>query len=341
MTRILKAPFPQFGGKSAVAAEVWARFGDVGNFVEPFAGSLAVLMGRPHPRGIETVNDLNGWLTNFWRALAADPEGVARAADWPVSELDLHSRGDWLFYRAGVDEWVERLRADPDFYDVKSAGWWAWGQSSWIGDNWGRKDCRSIPHLGNAGQGVNRQLPHLSDAGKGVNRQLPHLGNAGRGEADLEPPTVTPRTHDLIAYFRQLAARLRGVRVCCGDWARVCGPSVTTKLGLTGVFLDPPYAAAGRDSVYGEHESFTVAHDVREWAVAQGENPLMRIALCGYDEHDGAMPPGWTRFAWKTSGGYGSQNRRGNANAERETIFFSPNCLNPAREMALEFEEER
>lgn len=40
---ILKAPFPWFGGKSRVAPQVWERFGDVDNYVEPFAGSLAVL----------------------------------------------------------------------------------------------------------------------------------------------------------------------------------------------------------------------------------------------------------------------------------------------------------
>lgn len=41
----LKAPFPWFGGKSRAAHLVWERFGAVGNYVEPFAGSLAVLGG--------------------------------------------------------------------------------------------------------------------------------------------------------------------------------------------------------------------------------------------------------------------------------------------------------
>lgn len=45
----LKAPFPWFGGKSRVASIVWERFGDVPNYVEPFFGSGAVLLGRPHP----------------------------------------------------------------------------------------------------------------------------------------------------------------------------------------------------------------------------------------------------------------------------------------------------
>lgn len=44
----LKAPFPYFGGKSRVGPIIWDRFGDVKNYIEPFAGSMAVLLGRPH-----------------------------------------------------------------------------------------------------------------------------------------------------------------------------------------------------------------------------------------------------------------------------------------------------
>lgn len=43
----LAAPFPWFGGKRKVAPEVWAALGDPDNYIEPFAGSLAVLLNRP------------------------------------------------------------------------------------------------------------------------------------------------------------------------------------------------------------------------------------------------------------------------------------------------------
>lgn len=52
MADALKAPFPWFGGKSKVAGLVWERFGEVENYVEPFFGSGAVLLGRPHLPGI-------------------------------------------------------------------------------------------------------------------------------------------------------------------------------------------------------------------------------------------------------------------------------------------------
>jgi DNA adenine methylase len=65
----LKAPFPWFGGKSRVADLVWERFGDPVNYVEPFFGSGAVLLGRPTPARTETVNDLDCFIANFWRAV--------------------------------------------------------------------------------------------------------------------------------------------------------------------------------------------------------------------------------------------------------------------------------
>ena len=290
----LKAPFPWMGGKSRVAQIVWDRFGDVPNYVEPFAGSLAVLLARPHPPKTETVNDLDCYLANFWRAIRYNPATTAAWTDWPVNEADLHARHQWL---VNQEDFRERLKTDPDFYDCRIAGWWVWGICQWIGSGW----CDT-----------SKQLPHLGTAGMGVNRKLPHLGDAGRGAR-------------ILSYFEALAGRLRDVRVCCGSWERVLGESPTTKLGVTGVFLDPPYSHAERDDNLYSVESDCSAQ-VREWAIANGHNPLLRIALCGYEgEHE---MPGWTEIAWKARGGYGSQSEgRGRANASRERIWFSPHCL--------------
>lgn len=129
----LKAPFPWFGGKSRVAHLVWNAFGDTANYVEPFAGSLAVLLGRPHAPRIETVNDLDCYLANFWRAVQYAPEEVARWADWPVNEIDLHARHRWLVAQS---EFRERMRGDPEYFDARVAGWWVWGICQWIGGGW-------------------------------------------------------------------------------------------------------------------------------------------------------------------------------------------------------------
>ena len=315
----LKAPFPWFGGKSRVADIVWSRFGDVKNYVEPFFGSGAVLLARPHAPHTETVNDLDCYLANFWRAIHHAPEETAKWADWPVNEADLHARHLWLVNQAGFQE---RMKTEPDFYDAKIAGWWVWGLCQWIGSGW----CAARLHLGNAGMGVHRKLPHLY-AGRGVHRQLPHLGDAGMGVHRKLPHLGNAGRGELIeAYFAALKERLHRVRVCCGSWKRVLGPSVTSKHGQTGVFLDPPYAHSVRDKTLYSVES-DVSREVFEWAVENGKDPLMRIAVCGYEgEHK--TPRGWRSLQWKARGGYGLQaNGRGRANAGLERIWFSPHCL--------------
>jgi DNA adenine methylase len=300
---------------------VWERFGNVPNYVEPFFGSGAVLLGRPDEPGIETINDKDCLVANFWRALQSDPDGVVHFTDWPVNEADLSARHLWLMNQ---EEFQERMKTDPDYYDIKIAGWWVWGISLWIGSGW--CTARQRPHLGDAGKGVHRQRPHLGDAGKGVHRQRPHLGDAGK-----ETFTGNDRTLAMRDYMGQLAERIARVRVCCGDWSRVCGPSPTVKLGTTGVFLDPPYTeeAERRDGLYST-EDLSVAHKVREWAIEWGEDRRMRIALCGYEgEH--SMPDSWECVAWKAHGGYGSQGTgdttNGRENSTRERIWFSPHCV--------------
>ena len=328
----LKSPFPYFGGKSKVAPLVWERFGNVRNFVDPFCGSLAVVLGRPEPfAGTETVNDADGFISNFWRATAHDPEAVAVHADWPVNENDLHARHSWLVGKR--EDITRRLEGDPDWFDAKVAGWWVWGCCCWIASPWcsGKgpwqvveiDGSRQLVRLGNAGQGVNRQRVHLGN-GIGVNSQRVHLGDAGQ---EAEASTASG-SKGLIEYFSALADRLRRVRVCCGDWERVCGPTPTVKMGLTAVFLDPPYAdTAKRDPNLYSKDSLDVAHRVREWAIERGDDPRIRIALCGYEgEH--AMPESWSCVAWKAKGGYGSQSaRHDNPNSKKERLWFSPHCL--------------
>lgn len=320
----------------------WRRFGDVPNLVVPFAGSLGFFLGRPadHVHTKETVNDLDGFISNFWRALAADPEAVAKWADFPIMENDLHARHYWLVQQAG--DLTARLEGDPDYYDVKIAGWWVWGMCIWIGGNFcgGNGPWHSVDgKLVKAGRGgINRVLPHLGDAGRGINRTRPHLGSGGTGQG------IHAHGVDLYDYFRILRDRLRRVRVASGDWSRVCGPSVTYKHGMTAVFLDPIYAKeAQRANVY-RMESETVAHDVRRWAIENGHNPLMRIALCGYErEHGKLMPDDWEMVAWKTAGGYAGQRKNGvNDNGAQERIWFSPHCLkvDTIKQMRIELFEE-
>jgi DNA adenine methylase len=127
----IDAPFVWFGGKKLVANKVWQALGNVDHYVEPFFGSGAVLIRRPHTPNCETVNDADGLLANFWRAVSHAPDEVAHHAANPVNEADLHARHLWLV--GNKDRITERLMGEPEWFDAKAAGWWVWGVNSWIG----------------------------------------------------------------------------------------------------------------------------------------------------------------------------------------------------------------
>lgn len=387
--KALKAPFPAFGGKSRVAQLVWGRLGDVDNYIEPFAFSAAVLWGRPHAPRIETINDVNCYVSNFWRATQRDPEAVVANCDWPVNEADLHSRHRWLVLSPEAAAFRERMRADPEYFDPQIAGWWCWGLCCWIGGGWctepqidARKPRIDGGHLqyghGIHAAGPGAQLPNLSgEAGaagrgihasgepviwngrgngtgantrRGINATIsdgrPQLADAfsrGRGvHGNDDAEVCADRRAWLLDWFGRLRDRLRTVRVCCGDWLRVCNStSVTTRLGVTGIFLDPPYpknradgSASRNGKLYAsDHDAEKTPDVIRDEVLAycleRGGDPLMRIAVCGYDTDGYAAleKEGWACVPWKAQGGYGNRSARGKANAGRERIWFSPWCL--------------
>jgi hypothetical protein len=394
LTNLNKTPWPWFGGKADAAPYVWAALGDVAHYVEPFAGSLAVLLRRPHPANrtyySETVNDIDGLLVNAWRAIAADPDAVADAASWPVSEADLSAR-HLALVKWRAEGAAEMLAGDPGFYDATMAGWWMWGQSCWIGSGWcsgvgpwivgadgritkregkGEGVSRRLPHISNDGRGVNRpqsrepgvsrQLPHLGNDGQGVNRpqarepgvkrQLPHLGNNGQGvnHANAREPGVGdyhPMTMpELRRWMQFLSARLRHVRILNGDWKRaVTGGalkslSVRQGKGHAGIFLDPPYGDV-RDADLYAHDDLNVAAEVQKWCLENGNDPLYRIVLAGFDcEHEALESHGWRAVEWYRAGFLkgGMANTGGTGGQQhRERLWLSPHCLREPEQRSL------
>lgn len=291
-TEKLMAPFPYFGGKRSVVDQVWARLGSPKQYIEPFCGSAVMLLCAPKPASLEVVCDANGFIANFWRATKHQPAAVAEAADYPVSHIDQGARHKWLM------EQRERLGSelqDPDWPgDAKVAGWWLWGQCSWIGSGW----CewgKQIPHVGNAGRGVQAigKIPHVGDARMGIENLLTSGGR--------------------VAWYwlHKLADRLERVRVVHGNWNRCLNSHHGGK--STAVFLDPPYKAY--EKLYGVNKP--VAAACEKWAK---ENSHLRIALCGHvDDYD---LPGWDCVKWSR----GKATYSGVKTKDKEAIWFSPEC---------------
>ena len=286
---------------------VWQALGQPKHYIEPFFGSGAVLLARPGwtRNTTETVNDKDGFIANVWRALQFAPGEVAKWCDWPVNHADLMARKAALI--KNEERLLQNLCADPEWHDPVIAGYWVWAASCWVGSGLTRPG--SIPDISRGGMGVNRigQIPHIANGGKGVQESY---------------------NDNLYLWFRELSERLRGVRVVCGEWDRVCGGNWQDDMGVVGMFFDPPYGVEDRDSSIYHHDTVTVAADVREWVRERGKKESYRIVLAGYEEYDTLLSEGWTSIDWKASGGYGNQGKgRGKENAHRERLYFSPHCL--------------
>ena len=101
---------------------------------------------------------------------------------------------------------------------------------------------------------------------------------------------------------------------------------VTTRHGLTAVFLDPPYEKGDMDYGAGGM-GLGIADAVREWCAANGNDPKLRIVLCGHaGEHDALLQQGWHIRTWKAGGGYALTDEA-TANRKSETLWCSPHCV--------------
>ena len=101
----MKPPFAYYGGKTLMADRIAALLPAHDHYVEPFAGSLAVLLAKPRSR-IETVNDLDEHLVAFWRVVRDRLDDLER-----VAALTPHARAEFDVARKldDIDE-LERAR---------------------------------------------------------------------------------------------------------------------------------------------------------------------------------------------------------------------------------------
>src|SRR5258708_38478649 len=73
-----KIAFGWYGGKYSHLAWLLPLLPAVNHFCEPFGGSAAVLLNR-EPSPVETYNDLDGEVVNFFRVLRVERDALVEA----------------------------------------------------------------------------------------------------------------------------------------------------------------------------------------------------------------------------------------------------------------------
>ncbi len=102
----IASPVTWFGGKSRHAARIISHFPPHTTYVEPFGGSMAVLLAKT-PSKIEVYNDVDRNLVNLFRVIR-DPalcRKLRRALAWTP-----HSKGEYDLAKEETDDPVEAAR---------------------------------------------------------------------------------------------------------------------------------------------------------------------------------------------------------------------------------------
>jgi DNA adenine methylase len=287
----LKAPFPYFGGKSSVADIVWRHFGNPKMYVEPFCGSAAILLARPGvpPFHKEIINDFDGNVANFWRAMKYDPNGVADVADWPTNHIDLMARKRYVLKE--YDSMREKLIADPEYCDPKIAGYWVWILSNEIG----------TPFIS-----LN-QRPHITHCQGIVTRKnlCEHLKKLQKRLADVK-----------VVCGDWMQVMGGNWRTANGDCAVFLDPPYAPEQGR-------------KNNIYRKDDLTTTHDVLKWCKENGDNRLYKIALCGYDGEHNELENMGWTFHAWKANGGYantGRDNSRGKENKFKERVWFSPFC---------------
>lgn len=206
----MKPPFPYYGAKARLAPLLARLLPAHRVYVEPFAGSAAVLFAK-EPSPHEVINDLDGNVTTFFRCLRERPDELIRAI-----RLTPYARDEFAAAagpRDAIDD-VERARLfwvrSTQSFNATGGSWSKCGPGSWSdGMRRGSSQAESIAAAADRLDLVVERLrrvvvdnrPALDVIAKydaadvAIYADPPYLGSTRNGRARRN--TVTDYAHDM------------------------------------------------------------------------------------------------------------------------------------------------
>jgi site-specific DNA-adenine methylase len=265
-------------------------------YIEPFAGSGAVLFSRPFVHGYEVINDKDINLLNLYRAIKYKPEELVFYLHNLKSAIDASS---YKLYIKNNPLQLDEFAKDPEFCSPKMAGYFCLWLSASLGD---------INH-------VQRPETVISLTNKGA----------------FTVP-MWKKKEALTAWIFALRKRLDKVELLCTDWKKCLTDAHTLRSGalyadtVASVFLDPPY---DKYEFMYKHNKKTISSEVRDWCKDVAKHDLIRVILCGYEnEHDELLDYGYVKYAGKSantnSKGRGTKNSK--SPSSKEFLWASASC---------------
>lgn len=245
----------------------------------------------------------------------------ASLSAWAYASLIQKSRDD-LFHK---------LFSDVKYYDLELAAAYLFLNANQMikpyeGGSWGEKDGRMEKvYSGNDPRGFKKSMINVND------KMFYNIN-----------------IEEQVSHYKELSKRIENVIILCGDWELTVGSPTAIAGGningnwKTGIVFDPPYEGEDHDmELYVTYQE-GISKKVRDKALELGEDPRLRIALCGYvEEHDKHIPDTWERLYWTAGIGFGSLRKdKSNTNRFKEVIWFSPHCIKVRDDVVMQKTEQ-
>ena len=213
----MKPAFAYYGGKTRLAPWIVGLLPPHEVYVEPFAGSAAVLFAKPPVRH-EVLNDIDGQVINFYRLLRERPDELEVACRLTPYARDEHLAAD--FDEPGIDD-LERARR-----------WWCrstqgFGQSATRATGWSISTAQRTPRMSQITRRIERfaemaeRLRHVFIESKPALDIIDRFGTDERACLYVDPPYLAEARTALNCYrhemqtpdeHRALADALHGCR---------------------------------------------------------------------------------------------------------------------------------
>lgn len=182
----LQSPITYYGGKKSMLGYILPLIPAHLTYVEPFAGGLAVFFSK-EPSPVEIVNDLNGFVVNFYKQLQCNYE--------PLNQL---IQATLLSRRAHMDAYV--MYTNPHLFNDLDKAWAFWvlcnqGRSGEIGKSWGNattsdKCAKSINNKRNGFSEIMRERLKLTQIDSMDAVELIKLKDTPNTFFYIDPPYV-------------------------------------------------------------------------------------------------------------------------------------------------------
>lgn len=315
---------------------------------------------------IARLNDIDALIINFWRSVRVEPEWIADWCTRPVNEIDLmachlrlvENKPNITKKIMADPDYYDRELAAMWVFGINCwiGSGWCHTHGPWIRDPEtnevvNKKDvdigiASQKPNSGFQGileqtEGVKKctaghRFQGILSQAEGVISRKPNSGFRGILSQTTNNSAYIAKLNRNVEWLQYLADSLMTATICCGDWRRIVTNSYTTEKKkdgtgiLAAVFLDPPYdkeqQSSGDNNYYKDDGKFNVSAEVRKWCIDNGNDPLYRIVLCGYnDEHDELLAHGWSKAPWGAKQGAGYKKYE--ESKRTEYFWISPHCV--------------